>query len=156
MAFPRQAFPSPSKLKRWPTYTPYDVGLPVASTSSERSVFTEHCVPARVPLDARHVPRAALHAQGVTSCVVMSRLHKILCKLEPQCHSKPCKEVLDGLTTSCITSEDITPPSSLLLAHVPDQNPPTSFGFRLVSESLQVAASHCWELGRVEIRRAQP
>lgn len=51
MAFPQQAFPTPSKLKRWPTYTPYDIGLPVASTSSEHSVFTGHCV----PLDAPHV-----------------------------------------------------------------------------------------------------
>jgi len=38
MAFPRQTFPSSSKLKRRPTYTPYDVGLPVASTSSELRV----------------------------------------------------------------------------------------------------------------------
>ena len=66
MAFPQQAFPASSELKRWPTYTPYDVGLPVASTSNEHSVFAGHCVPPRVPLDARHVPRAPLPLQGVT------------------------------------------------------------------------------------------
>ena len=47
------------------------------------------------------MPRAPLPAQGVTSCGVMS----------------------------CTTSEGITPPSSLILAHAPDQNPPADFGF---------------------------
>jgi len=43
MAFPRQAFPTSSKLKRRPTYTPYGVGLRVASTSSELRAHRALC-----------------------------------------------------------------------------------------------------------------
>ena len=53
------------------------------------------------PAKARQVPRAPLPATGATSCGVMSST----------------------------TSEGITPPSSLIRAHAPDQNPPPAFGF---------------------------
>ena len=65
------------------------------------------------PAQTRQVPRAPLPATGVTSYAV----------------------------ASCTTSESITPPSSLILAHAPDlpaialaqarragQNPPADFG----------------------------
>ena len=35
---------------------------------------------------------------------------------------------------SCIMSEGITPPSSLILAHAPDQNPPADFGLNLFQQ----------------------
>jgi hypothetical protein len=76
----------------------------------------------------RHAPRAPLPTTGVTSCGV----------------------------TSCVTSEDITPPSSLIRAHGPSQNPLTSFGLSLVSESLQVAASLCWKLALPGVISAGP
>jgi hypothetical protein len=41
---------------------------------------------------------------------------------------------------SCIMSEGITPPSSLILAHAPDQNPPADFGLNLFR---QVFAGCC-------------
>ena len=53
------------------------------------------------PAKARQVPRAPLPATGATSCGVMSST----------------------------TSEGITPPSSLIRAHAPDQIPPANFGF---------------------------
>jgi hypothetical protein len=49
------------------------------------------------------VPRAPLLATGVISCAV----------------------------ASCTTSEDITPSSSLIQAHAPDQNPPADSGLGL-------------------------
>lgn len=54
----------------------------------------------RAPTKARQVPRAPLPTTGVTCCGVTSR----------------------------ITSEGITPPSSLLRAHAPDHVPPVAFG----------------------------
>ena len=61
---------------------------------------------------ARQVPRAPLPATGVTSCAV----------------------------ASCATSEGITPPSTLILAHAPDQNPPADSGLSLFQ---QVFAGCC-------------
>jgi hypothetical protein len=58
----------------------------------------------------------------------------------------PTQGVTSSGVTSGATSEGITPPSSLLRAHASDQDPPASFSFRLVSRSLQVAASPCWEM----------
>jgi len=52
---------------------------------------------------------------------------------------------------SCTTSESITPPSSLILAHAPDQNPLVDFGCPYFNESLQVAASPCWEMAFPDI-----
>jgi hypothetical protein len=40
----------------------------------------------------------------------------------------------------------MTPPSSLVRAHAPGQDPPTSLGCPSVSGSVQVVASLCWEL----------
>lgn len=48
-------------------------------------------------------------------------------------------------------SEGITPPSSLLQAHAPDQHPPSASGRPLCARSLQVAASPCWLLDLPDI-----
>ena len=52
---------------------------------------------------------------------------------------------------SCITSEGITLPSSLIRAHGPDQNPPADFGCPYFSRSSQVVASPCWEMALPDI-----
>ena len=39
------------------------------------------------------------------------------------------RRYLHRRNVSCITSEGVTPPSSLIRAHAPDQNPPSAFGF---------------------------
>ena len=48
-------------------------------------------------------------------------------------------------------SEGITPPSSLLRAHAPDQHPPSASDRPLCARSLQVAASPCWLLALPDI-----
>ena len=82
-------------------------------------------IPAQSPglAMARQVPRAPLPAKGVTFCCAMS----------------------------CTASEGATPPSSLLRAHAPDQDPLTGFGCPYSDESLQVATSPCWELALPDI-----
>ena len=57
--------------------------------------------PGVCPSGIRHAPRAPSPAAGVTRCSV----------------------------TSSVTSEGVTPPSSLILAHAPDQIPPDDFSF---------------------------
>ena len=47
---------------------------------------------------------------------------------------------------SCISSEGVTPPSSLLRTHAPNHNPPADFGFPLFGRSWQVAVSPCWKM----------
>ena len=49
------------------------------------------------------------------------------------------------------TSEGITPPSSLIQAHAPDQIPPTGFGSTSSGGSLQVVASPCWEMALPDV-----
>jgi hypothetical protein len=44
----------------------------------------------------------------------------------------------------CITSEGITPHSSLIRTHASDQIPPTGFGCPYSTGSLQVVVSPCW------------
>jgi len=41
----------------------------------------------------------------------------------------PATGVTSYAVASCTTSESITPPSLLILAHAPGQNPPADFGF---------------------------
>jgi hypothetical protein len=65
----------------------------------------------------RHLPRAPLPEAGVTRLRAMSR----------------------------ITSEGVTPPSSLLWAHAPHRVPLADLGLPLYNESLQVATSPCWK-----------
>ena len=43
----------------------------------------------------------------------------------------------------CITSEGVTPPSSLILAHAPDQMSPPDFGCPYSEWSSQVVVSPC-------------
>ena len=57
---------------------------------------------------------------------------------------RPTWSVTPAGATSCVASENITPPSSLLRAHAPDQIPPAVSSFRLDDGSLQVVASPCW------------
>ena len=71
----------------------------------------------------RQVPRAPLPASGVTS----------------------------GNETSSISSEGVTPPSSLLRAHASDQNPPFDFSCPYFEGSLQVAVSPCWKLALPDV-----
>jgi len=71
-------------------------------TCETRPIFNDRLIPIQSPgpAKARQVPRAPLPATGVTSYAM----------------------------ASCTTSESITPPSSLILAPAPDQNPPADFG----------------------------
>ncbi len=63
------------------------------------SLLTRHSVRLVFPLSARHLPRAPLPAPGVTFYGVVFNT----------------------------PSERVTPPSSLILAHAPDQIPPADF-----------------------------
>jgi len=89
-------------------------------TSRTRPIFNGTAYPAQSPgpTKARHVPRAPLPAKGVTSRGVVSRT----------------------------TSEGITPPSTLIRTHAPDQIPPAGFSCPYYGGSLQVVASPCWEM----------
>lgn len=77
---------------------------PLRFACETRPGFNDPVNPAQRPepvtAKTRQVPRAPLPTEGVTSCGAMSR----------------------------ITSEGVTPPSSLLRAHAPDQIPPTAYG----------------------------
>ncbi len=68
MAFPRRPFPFYPKLKRSPAYASWLNGLIFSSTSSEVGTATRPSIVRTVfPFNARHLPRAALPVQGVTS-----------------------------------------------------------------------------------------
>jgi len=56
------------------------------------------------------------------------------------------RRYLNRRDLTCITSEGVTPPSSLLRTHAPDQNPPAHFDSTYKAGSLQVVASPCWEM----------
>ena len=66
------------------------------------------------------------------------------------CHLPRAPSPVPGATrirvVSSTTSEGITPPSSLIQTHAPRHPPLADFGLDLYSESLQVAASPCWEV----------
>jgi hypothetical protein len=67
---------------------------------------------------------------------------------EPLC--PPSSVTVDGVMSST-TSEGITPLSSLIRAHAPDQIPPASFGLTSSGESLQVVTSPCWEMALPDV-----
>ena len=69
----------------------------------------------RNPTRTIQVPRAPLHAQGVTSDVAISRT----------------------------ASAGVTPLSSLIRAHAPDQRAPIDFGRPYFDRSLQLVVTHC-------------
>jgi|GEM_PF-3487742 len=122
MAFPRQAFPTSSKLKRRPTYTPYGVGLRVASTSSELRAHRALCPdtgPFRCPPYAKSpfAPSGCYPSRSAT--------------LRHLARSYPH---IIAPTGSCARPK----PSHFLR-------------LCLVSGSLQVAASPCWELALPDI-----
>ena len=52
---------------------------------------------------------------------------------------------------SCILSEGVTPPSSLVRTHATDQNPPADFGCTYFGRSLQVAVSPCWKMALPDV-----
>ena len=103
MAFPRQAFPLPSRFKRGIAYAPESTGLPASSTFVGSVRVYQALRPAAVPLNARHVPRALLPFRSTTPSDVVF----------------------------ISTWEGIPLPSSLLRAHAPDQNPPITFSLSL-------------------------
>ena len=76
MAFPSRTFPFKPKLKCLPTYAPCLNGLFSNSTFLLFTLFLQHCVWSVFLSNARHLPRAPLPAQGVTSYGVMS-MHDI-------------------------------------------------------------------------------
>jgi hypothetical protein len=71
----------------------------------------------------RQVPRAPSHASGVTR----------------------------RAEVSSTSSEGVTPPSSLIRTHAPDQNPPYRFRIPLYGRSLQVAVRPCWKLALPDV-----
>ncbi len=98
------AFPSrPSQYRRSLSASPHSpLTVPVILPARYLQEFhhaTQVLSPGMEPSSTRYVPRAPLPAKGVTSRSV----------------------------TSCITSEGITLPLSLLRAHAPDQIPPVDF-----------------------------
>jgi hypothetical protein len=92
-----RAFPAAPKLERWPTYTPCATGLLHRSTSQRPQDLWVLSPSPRAASDVHQAPRAPSPSRGVTSRGV----------------------------TSNATSKGITPSSSLIRAHAPDQNPPT-------------------------------
>jgi hypothetical protein len=112
-------------------------------TCGHRSDFNGTVCPTQSsePAKTRQVPRAPLPAQGVTLCSVASYFHQFRPHLIPGCHGKPCKGVYDtdfisdciqplpsfAVCGFCTSSGRVTPPSQLILAHAPDQNPPSVF-----------------------------
>ena len=65
--------------------------------------------------------------------------------------SSPARGVTPDRATSRVASEGVTPPSSLLRAHAPDQNPPRASESSLCTRSLQVAVSPCWEMALPDV-----
>ncbi len=120
---PRWAFPLIPKLKRWFAYTPCINGLPTGSTHHGIDQLIRLKVLGCAALAPVKCREPLCPQIGVTSCAVMSR----------------------------ITSEGITPPSSLIRAHGPDQNPPVDFSCPYFNGPLQVVTSPCWELALPDI-----
>ena len=75
------------------------------------------------PAQDRQVPRAALPTSGVTI----------------------------GRSKSRLLSEGVTPPSSLIPAHAPDQNPPSASLCGLVPRVFAGFTSPCWELALPDV-----
>ena len=61
------------------------------------------------------------------------------------------RRYLNRRDLACITSEGVTPPSSLLRTHAPDQNPPAHFDSTYKAGPLQVVASPCWEMALPDV-----
>src|SRR5437879_6146583 len=78
---------------------------------------------------------------------------QVTVSLATQCPGPLCPpRVLPRVrTTSQVAWEGITPPSSLLQTHAPDQNPPPASESSLCGRSLQVAVSPCWGLALPDV-----
>ena len=61
-----------------------------------------------------------------------------------------------GVTFFSATWEGITPPSWLIQAHAPDQNPPLGFALHYSKRSLQVVVSPCWKMAFPSVISADP
>ena len=72
---------------------------------------------------------------------------------EPLCPLKVLPLAARPLWTA---SEGITPPSSLLPAHAPDQNPSDASVLPFYTRSLQVATSPCWKLALPDVISVDP
>ena len=123
MAFSQQAFPTPSKLKCWPTYTSYDVGLPAGSTSPGTAMLSGFCAPARVQLmpAMRREPLCLLRVLPFEGW-----------RLPPPREALPSPHRSYGLMRRTKT-----------LPHTP--------ALASLGGSLQVAASPCWEMALPDV-----
>ena len=106
MAFPHTAFPTWPKLKCWLTYAPHHIGLLFGSCC-------KFCYP----------PYSGTAPWGGFLPT-------------PPCAESPFaqNQALPAFATmSCIMSDGVTHPSSLILAHAPDQIPPAVFDLTITT-----------------------
>ena len=122
--------------------------------------------PTRVMVDGRRVVhrpggfpagldvrRPGRPPEGRLDRVVPAMSSRVPGSLATQCPGPLCPpRVLPPVgTTSRVAWEGITPPSSLLRTHAPDQNPPPASDPSLCARSLQVAVSPCWEMALPDV-----
>jgi hypothetical protein len=136
--FRARACPRVPRLKRWLAYTPCAGGLPV---SSSQHASTD---PGR---DIVHTGEEL----GRDEPMAMSSLGPRAATAEYPGLLCPPRALPTVGETSWISSEGVTPPSQLIRAHAPDQDPPCALAFALCAGSLQVAASPCWEMALPDI-----
>jgi len=100
-------------------------------------------------------PRAICNATGLFCGLVhvWGSVYSRLCVREPSWNRQVPRAPLpeNGLPLiremSCISSEGVAPPSSLLRAHAPDLLPSPTSGLTSCRWSLQVATGPCWSIG---------
>jgi len=142
-------------------------------TNKSRSNLKTTTFPVLCPGPAltRQVPRASLPEQGVTlfgaaSDSVSRPLHSYLSvrasstkrrslgqPIRPSSIAIPSvpRQAPHSGGNQCAASGSVTPPSSLIPAHAPDQNPPVAFGFPYCHRSLQVVVSPCWKMALPDV-----
>ena len=110
-----------------------------------------------------HTPLALMvypPARHTTTVTSFYRLEVLGCAalVPAKCREPLCPQI--GVTScgvmSCITSESITIPSSLIRAHGPDQNPPVGFGCPYSNRSLQVVVGPCWVMALPDVISVGP
>ena len=101
-----------------------------------------------------HPSRFGLHARLVPSLWVLvvpaQRLGQSRNRQVPRA-PLPASGVTLGSEMSSISSEGVTPPSSLIRTHASDHNPPADFGCPYFGRSLQVAVSPCWKMALPDV-----
>ena len=128
MAFPHTAFPTWPKLKCWLTYAPHHIGLLFGSCC-------KFCYP----------PYSGTAPWGGFLPT-------------PPCAESPFaqNQALPAFATmSCIMSDGVTHPSSLILAHAPDQIPPAVFDSTITTGLCRLSPVPAGRWVGIEIRRAQ-